>query len=193
MRSVFDELINYPEYRQHELKALWEFLGATDPPLDLQVLGVPTHAAPLDVLSESFQQSCAIRLVPRCKACAFTPPPPPPPPSHIRRATAPDGAGDLADPGAYTGAYAGADDAAARERAGAIAIAFANGTTALALLICCVAAMTAARRFVAWRRQANNVSDDESSDEELEDFVISRGSAGSTRRCFIDHRGARQL
>jgi hypothetical protein len=35
---IFDELINYPNYRDHEVKALWEWLSATG--LHLRVIGV---------------------------------------------------------------------------------------------------------------------------------------------------------
>lgn len=35
---LFDDLINYPEYREHEIKALWEWLQATD--RKIEVIGV---------------------------------------------------------------------------------------------------------------------------------------------------------
>ena len=37
---LFDDLINYPEYREHEIKALWEWLQATDRKIE-----VPAHLA----------------------------------------------------------------------------------------------------------------------------------------------------
>lgn len=47
---IFDELVNYPNYREHEAKALWEWLAATG--LRLRVIAIwgasPKEAILLD-------------------------------------------------------------------------------------------------------------------------------------------------
>ena len=69
---VFDELFNFPEYREHELKALWEYLNASSPPLDVQVIGTSTRDVSFNVYRDLYPgQSCALKLVPRsCSSCA---------------------------------------------------------------------------------------------------------------------------
>ena len=65
---VFDELFNFPEYRLHEMRALWEFLrdrGRAGHTLALEVLSTSTRQVLLTPVEEerSFKQSCALRLM----------------------------------------------------------------------------------------------------------------------------------
>lgn len=60
---VFDELFNFPEYQAHEVRALWEFLRDND--YDVEVLATSTHDISFEPRTESFKQSCALRLMSR--------------------------------------------------------------------------------------------------------------------------------
>lgn len=59
---VFDELFNFPEYKDHELLALWEFLGRNRH-LEVQVLATSTRTIHDVPLVELPSQSCALKLV----------------------------------------------------------------------------------------------------------------------------------
>ena len=59
---IFDELYNYPEYRSHELLALWEFLR-DHRGFALRLLAVSTHDIELAPRVENFKQACAFVLV----------------------------------------------------------------------------------------------------------------------------------
>lgn len=68
---VFDELFNYPEYQQHEIRALFEFMKEHD--YGVNVLATSTHNIEYQPRVENFKQSCALMLVQQVKseaACA---------------------------------------------------------------------------------------------------------------------------
>jgi hypothetical protein len=58
---VFDELINYPGYRDHEIKALFELLQDRRD-LGFRIIGTSTRDVQLDVQRESQPQAAAIQL-----------------------------------------------------------------------------------------------------------------------------------
>ncbi len=58
---VFDELFNYPEYRSHEIRALFEFLITYN--YSVEVLASSTHDIETWPRVENFRQSCALRLI----------------------------------------------------------------------------------------------------------------------------------
>ncbi len=58
---VFDELFNYPEYRSHEIRALFEFLTTYN--YSVEVLASSTHNIETWPRIENFRQSCALRLI----------------------------------------------------------------------------------------------------------------------------------
>ncbi|KAG8467960.1 hypothetical protein KFE25_007012 [Diacronema lutheri] len=63
---VFDELYNYPQYLEHEMRALWELLGNSTVAHDgrslaIEMLGVATQAVVTE--TEAWPQACAVRLV----------------------------------------------------------------------------------------------------------------------------------
>ena len=61
---IFDELFNYREYLEHEMRALWEFLGHS-PHLSLEVLGTSTQSVPARPVQANVFQAGAVRLVSR--------------------------------------------------------------------------------------------------------------------------------
>jgi hypothetical protein len=58
---VFDELMNYPGYQEHEIKALFELLQDR-PDLGFRIIGTSTRNVPLDVQQEILDQGAAIQL-----------------------------------------------------------------------------------------------------------------------------------
>lgn len=61
---ILDEVVNYPEYLEGELKALHEWLGSR-PDLALQVLATSTRTVPHRPTTNIIEQSCAFRVVRR--------------------------------------------------------------------------------------------------------------------------------
>ena len=61
---IFDELFNYREYMQHEMRALWEFLGRNTH-LSIEVLGTSTQDVPMRPAQANVFQAGAVRLVRR--------------------------------------------------------------------------------------------------------------------------------
>ena len=59
---VFDEFFNYPEYLDHEILALWEFLR-DDRKLSVQVIATSTRKIEWQPQVETFKQSCALKLI----------------------------------------------------------------------------------------------------------------------------------
>jgi hypothetical protein len=58
---VFDELMNYPEYREHEIKALFELLQDR-PDLGFRIIGTSGRTVVLDTQEEVQPQGAAIQL-----------------------------------------------------------------------------------------------------------------------------------
>jgi hypothetical protein len=58
---VFDELVNYPEYKEHEIKALFELLQDR-PDLGFRIIGTSTRTVQLDMQRELSPQGAAIQL-----------------------------------------------------------------------------------------------------------------------------------
>jgi hypothetical protein len=58
---VFDDLVNYPEYRQHEMRALWEFM--LNQSIAVEVIAASSNLVTLDPTFEQTGQPAVVRLV----------------------------------------------------------------------------------------------------------------------------------
>ena len=60
---LFDDLVNYPDYRDHEIKALWEWLDSTGRKLEVSYVILPAELRNPDQMlrmHRSLQACCPI-------------------------------------------------------------------------------------------------------------------------------------